>query len=153
MPSLKLSTILLVLFLVASSHAADQSDTKRAEEAVRQVLQAASDALVRQDAQTLEQIYTNDWIFINPSGSVLTKTQQLSGLASGELKYESIETDQLNIRIYQNTAVATLRSMIKGQNRGQDFSGAYRMTTVFVKNKKGWQIVSQQSTSILQRGK
>ena len=121
------------------------------EQAVRQFLNEAAAALGRNDAAALDRLYSDDWTFVNPSGAVMTKAQRLAALKSGELKYESISIDEANVRMYGNTAVATGRATVKGQNKGQDISGQYRATTVLVKKNGGWQIVAQQSTRITQQ--
>ena len=118
------------------------------QETVREFLDAANAALQREDVPAIERAYAPDWTFVNASGRVLTRAQRLSGLQSGDLKYESIGVGDLNIRIYGNAAVATMRMTLKGQNSGEDFSGQYRVTTVLVSQNGDWQIVAQHSTSI-----
>ncbi|MGH9960767.1 MAG: DUF4440 domain-containing protein [Pyrinomonadaceae bacterium] len=52
------------------------------------------------------------------------------------------------MRLYGNTAVATYRAMIKGQNKGQDIVGPLRVTVTLVKIKGRWQLVAAQATRI-----
>jgi ketosteroid isomerase-like protein len=62
---------------------------------------------------------------------------------------ESIkEEENLTVRVYQNSAVATSRVTIKGQYSGQPISGQYRSTHVWVKGPTGWQLVSNQLTAL-----
>lgn len=124
----------------------------KAEEILRgsaeQVLAQTAAALEREDADFLGSVYSEDWTFVNASGSVLTKAQRITGLRSGELKYDSVVVTDPKLREYGDTAISTSRQTMKGQNAGQDFSGQYRVTTVLVKKKGKWSIVAQQSTRI-----
>jgi uncharacterized protein (TIGR02246 family) len=121
------------------------------EQAVKQFLTENAAAVGRNDANALERIWSDDYTFVNPSGAVLTKAQRLAELRSGTLKYQSVTPDEMNVRTYGNTAVATSRATIKGQNKGQDMSGQYRVTSVLMKKDGGWQIVAQQSNRIAQQ--
>ncbi len=56
--------------------------------------------------------------------------------------------EDLKVRVYQNTAVATGRVTIKGQYSGQPTSGQYRSTHVWVKGQTGWQLVANQLTAL-----
>jgi len=52
----------------------------------------------------------------------------------------------MNVRIYGETAVITGRSPIKV--KGQDVSGEYRFTHVWIKRSDRWQVVASQVTRI-----
>jgi len=58
------------------------------------------------------------------------------------------EEENIAVRVYQNSAVATSRVTIKGQYGGQPTSGQYRSTHVWVKGLAGWQLVSNQLTTL-----
>jgi ketosteroid isomerase-like protein len=103
--------------------------------------------LLRRDIPTLEKIWADDYIFVNASGDVLTKAQRLANAKSGATTLDSInEEENITVRVYQNSAVATSRVTIKGQYAGQPTSGQYRSTHVWVKGPTGWQLVSNQLT-------
>jgi ketosteroid isomerase-like protein len=86
---------------------------------------------------------------VNASGDVLTKAQRLANVKSGATTLDSIkEEEEIIVRVYQNSAVATSRVTIKGQYGGQSTSGQYRSTHVWVKGSTGWQLVSNQLTTL-----
>ncbi len=119
------------------------------EQAVRNVLDEAGAALARNDTAALDRIYADDWTFVSPFGALVTKEQRLAALRSGNLKYESVTRDEMNVRMYGKTAVALQTS--KAQSGGQDASGQYRVTMVLVKKNGRWQIVAQQATRVPQQ--
>jgi len=123
------------------------------EESLRKVENEFAAAYGRNDAETLDRLWAADYTFVNPAGQVLTKTQRLAMLRSGELKIEAYTRDDESIRIYGDTAVVTYRSTVKAQRNGIDISSQRRVITVLVKNGGRWQAVAQQSTGIKTDGK
>ncbi|MGH9904664.1 MAG: nuclear transport factor 2 family protein, partial [Pyrinomonadaceae bacterium] len=118
------------------------------EQTIRQLLDELYAALGKNDTVALDRIYADDYTLVNELGAVTTKGPRLAAMKSGELKYESVSFDEANIRLYGNTAVATYRAMIKGQNKGQDIVGPLRVTVTLVKIKGRWQLVAAQATRI-----
>jgi len=148
------SILLTVAILIAASSLAvsqtvsNKNKRSRGEQNVQTVLDEAGAALARNDAAALERIYADDWTFVSPFGALVTKEQRLAALRSGNLKYESVSRDEMNIRIYGNTAVAVALQTSKAQSGGQDVSGQYRVTIVLAKKGGRWQIVAQQATRV-----
>jgi len=118
------------------------------EQAVRQLLNEASAALSRNDTAALDRIYADSYTLTNENGVVLTKAPRLAAIKSGELKFESVVFDDVNIRLYGNTAVATFRVTSKAQFKGQEAGGQFRGTSTYVKMKGRWQLVAAQTTRI-----
>jgi ketosteroid isomerase-like protein len=146
--------LIVAMLVAASSFVLSQPTYSRAnqkgndEQAVRQVFDEVSAALERADTAALDRIYADDYTLVNESGVVTTKAPRLAALKSGELKYESVAFDEVNIRMYGNTAVLTYRVTSKGQSKGQAIGGQFRATSTYVKIKGRWQLVAAQVTSI-----
>jgi ketosteroid isomerase-like protein len=50
------------------------------------------------------------------------------------------------VRLYGNTAIVTARALVKGTELGEEFSGPYRFTRVWVRRNGKWVTVSYQAT-------
>ena len=125
------------------------STDKKSEQEIRQMIQKYHSALLQRDIPTLEKIWADDYVFVNGAGDVLTKAQRLANLKSGQTAFESINDEEdITVRVYENSAVATSRLTIKGQYSGQPSSGQYRSSHVWVKGPGGWQLVSHQLTAL-----
>jgi ketosteroid isomerase-like protein len=118
------------------------------EQAVRQLLDEIAAALSRNDTAALDRSYADSYTLVNESGELTTKAPRIAAIKSGELKYESVGFDEVNVRLYGDTTVATYRVTSKGQLKGQDFSGQFRATSTYVKTKGRWQLVAAQVTRI-----
>ncbi len=133
----------------AFGEAQQESTDKKSEQEVRQMIENYRTALVQRDIPALEKIWADDYVFVNASGEVVTKAQRLANVESGATKLESINKEEnITVRVYQNSAVATSRVAIKGKYSGHSVSGQYRSTHVWVKGPEGWQLVSNQLTAL-----
>ncbi len=103
-------------------------------------------AVTSNDADALDRLLADDWIIVEPDGSFIDKARFLGVIKSGALSHESMESTDLRVRIYGNTAVVTGLTAIKGKFMGQDFTACERATDIFVKHTDRWQCVFTQLT-------
>lgn len=118
------------------------------EQELTRLIAKYTEALQRKDMTTLENIWADDFTFINPSGDLLSKAQRMENVRSGATKFDSIDTSAQKIRAYGDVAVATGLVTIKGQYSGQEGSGQYRITHAWVKRDGRWQMVALQMTRV-----
>jgi len=103
-------------------------------------------AVAGNDADALDGLLANDWIIVEPDGSIIDKARFLGVIRSGALSHESMESTDLRVRLYGNTAVVTALTTTKGKFMGQDFASCERATDIFVKQTDRWQCVFTQLT-------
>ena len=106
----------------------------------------AREASLRRDAEFSQRTLAEDYVAITPLGQVTTKQDTLSARKSGQLRYDTINVSDMVVRVYGDTAVVTARADVKGHQLGEDFSGPYRYTRVWVRRTRHWQAVSYQAT-------
>lgn len=155
--------IIAVLTIAASSLAFGQRKDKKTattgtassnvEQTLRQLDRDLMDTAVRNDTTLFERIATDDYTSTNPIGMVSTKAQAVAGVK--DFKFESLNTDDVMVRVYGDAAILTGRAMVKGQvktpvNPQQDISGQYRYIRVFVKQQGQWRLAAFQITQIAQ---
>ena len=109
---------------------------------LRQLDQERIQAQIGADAAALDRLYAEDFIGIGPSGTVRTKAQVIADFTSGSLRFQSITTDDVQWRVYGDTAVETGRSTMIGQDRGKAVPRDNRFTRVWVKRQGRWQLVA-----------
>ena len=142
-------SVALLSFAFGQSATQTDSENSKSEQEVRQAIEKYRTALLQRDVAALEKIWADDYVFVNASGEVLTKAQRLANAKSGATKLDSInENENITVRVYQNSAVATSRVTLKGKYGGHSVSGQYRSTHVWVKGLEGWQLVSNQLTAL-----
>ena len=134
---------------------AEGKGTKVASASVEQELikleNGWSEAMVKKDLAFLDRILANEFTETDAEGTVWTKAQELAVLTSGEFKCTSAVADDMQVRVYGDTAVATGRNTNKAQLKGKDISGQHRWTDTWIKRDGRWQCVATQATRIVEK--
>ena len=105
-----------------------------------------TDAAIQVDSAALESGVSDDYLFINNQGRMMSKGEHIAALKSGEIKYDSLSDEDVKVRAYGDTAVLTARITAQGSSNGQSISGRFLVTRVYVKRDGRWIIVSGQAT-------
>ena len=125
-----------------SLDSADQATIREIVDMERQ----AKEASLHRDPDFSQRTLAEDYVAITPLGQVTTKQDTVSARKSGQLRYDTIDVSDMVVRVYGDTAVVTARADVKGHQLGEDFSGPYRYTRVWVRRTGHWQAVSYQAT-------
>src|SRR5204863_250833 len=130
-------------------HSVSRERSRSVEQAIRKVDDARIQAQIHADAAVLDRIYAEDFIGIGPSGTVRAKPQVISDFTSGDLKFTSITTDDVQVRVYGNTAVEIGRSTMDGHDKGKAVPRDNRFTRVWIKQRGRWRLVSNHYSSLI----
>ena len=141
-----LVTAILGLSLTAIALGQEQRAVRQqpsgVEQAIKQLDKERIQAQIGADPVALDRIYADDFIGVGPSGTVRTKAQVISDFTSGSLKFQSITTDEVQVRVYDNTAVETGLSTMIGQDKGKAVPRDTRFTRVWVRQQGRWRLVA-----------
>src|ERR1700688_286316 len=121
------------------------------EEVIRKLDNERIQVQIHADATALDRIYAADFVGVGPSGRVRTKPQVILDFTSGDSKFQSITTDDVQVRVYGNAAVETGRSIMKGQDKGQAVPRDTRFTRVWVRQEGRWRLVANHYSSVTTR--
>jgi len=129
--------LLTPVWAQAQSHQAKDDKTK---EEIQKLFSDLNDAVAKRDRARLEQLYADEFQFIRPSGGVITKVMQVSGIMSNDpLASVPIPAPALeNLMVYGDTVVA--RHTVRGT----------AVTSIFVKKDGRWQLLQAQGTRLAQ---
>jgi ketosteroid isomerase-like protein len=104
-------------------------------------------AVVSNDADAIGKFLPDDWVIIDPDGGFIDRTRFLSVIKSGQLSHELMESEDVKVRNYGDSAVLTALTRTKAKFMGQEFTTQERATDVFVKRDGRWQCVFSQLTT------
>jgi ketosteroid isomerase-like protein len=105
-------------------------------------------AIIKRDAAAFGKIFADDAVLATPDGTLQTKAQLLADVKAGDLVIETSTISDMSVKVFGDAAVATYITNDKGKYKGQDITGRYRWTDVFVRRGGAWQIVAGQGTPI-----
>jgi len=104
------------------------------------------DAAVSKDNTVFERVASDHYVFVNPGGRI----QERGAPADGP-NLESIQTENVMVRVDGDTAVLTGKAMVKGKfANGTDISGPYTYMRVFAKQKGQWRVAAVSIVPIMQ---
>jgi ketosteroid isomerase-like protein len=125
---------------------------------VRQLEELARDwasAELRGDTAFLEHTLAGDFVGVGPRGFTLTKEQWIARHEAGNLKYESLRLDEVEVRHYGDAAVMVCRQTAEGvyedENGRYDIHEQFRATLIFVKQQGRWLLAGLHLSPILGR--
>ncbi|MCG3160273.1 MAG: hypothetical protein JMDDDDMK_01342 [Acidobacteria bacterium] len=124
----------------------DQAGGDQAQEELLRLEKEFTQAIVKNDAPAIGRFVADDWVIIDPDGGVIDRTRFLDVIKSGALTHSMMESEDLRVRIYGDTATVTGLTTAKGKFMGQEFTTQERSTDVFVKRNGRWQCVLTQLT-------
>jgi ketosteroid isomerase-like protein len=125
-------------------------------EAAAEVLaaeQAWTDAHRRGDVAAIARLMADDYVKIQPDGTVVDKAASLAAYVPEERQWELAEGDEYDIRVYGDVAVVIGRWRARGVNHGVRFDYAARFLSVYVRHAGRWQMAAEQSTEIREPAK
>jgi hypothetical protein len=150
--------VVVVLAMAVSSVAQGQGVSKKAsgkdERSRQELMQLERDigrANVARDYAFFERVEADEFVFTDSGGAVTTKKEDLESVrtpANPDSRLISYDVDELKVMLYGKTAVVWGRSMLKGINKGQEWTGQSRFTDVFVWRDNRWQIAAGHSSRI-----
>ena len=106
-------------------------------------------AMIDRDFQTLQDLLSDDLVYVHSTAVAESKTQYLAGVANGLYEYERIESKDVNIRIHHETAVATGQVEMSVGAAGEPKSLIRLLfTLLWVKQAGRWRLLLRQATRI-----
>jgi ketosteroid isomerase-like protein len=98
-------------------------------------------SMVENDADAIGQYMADEWTIVGSDGSVGDKATFLDLVKSGALSHDLMESHDIRVRIYGDTAVVTSRGVSGGKYQGQPFREVERVSCVFVRQEGRWMCV------------
>lgn len=136
--------LLLSVSLFVFSYGFSQQDTT----AVLNALVKMRTALVAKDSVSLKKLLHPSMRFGHSNGWVQTYTEVFRDMSSRFLVYEKMETLSTEIFIEGSYAHVKEKVMVEGKFDGKNFSASLFVLHLWVKTKKGWQLLSRQSAKL-----
>jgi Domain of unknown function (DUF4440) len=101
-------------------------------------------AFLQGTMELFDRIWIDGFIFTFPFGQFANKEREIASIKSGTLVLDSLSTENIEVKVYGNTAVMAGRFTMKGRHKDRDISGQYSYTNVYWKRgqEECWQIVA-----------
>jgi ketosteroid isomerase-like protein len=150
------------LFGTSSARAQDEQQQNESREARERREKAAHAEMARQELVNLEKetvhailngntaffnrVYSDDFLASTPSGQILDKSTYIKAVQQAPVKYTVFLATDINVRIYEDTAVVTSMWTSHGVLEGRAVDRQWRVTHVYVTTSQGWRAVLSHET-------
>jgi hypothetical protein len=151
---------LLIVFLLVSVSLLKPQTTARprhnARPSTQQIGKEVEDlerqlriAYLKGDAGWLEEHLSEAYTEIDGEGKLVTRAQLIQAFKTSDVAYDTMNLSEGSAKIFNaDTVLLTQKEDLAGGLHGENFSGKYRCTRVWVKENGFWQLASSQLTPI-----
>lgn len=140
---MKILPIVSALVLILATSVVGQTSKKdrdaKVEQELRRLVLQWDTALVKNDVASLDRILADEFSFVGGNN----KAQYLASFkpATPDSFVESAVSTEIQVQVYDNTAVLTGLDTIKGKSKGQPYLAKWLYLDVWVLRDGRWQCV------------
>ena len=115
------------------------------EEAIMMHMLGLKTALIQKDSVSLSKLLSDDVSYGHSNGLLQTRAQLIRDVVSAVQDYKSIDPSDLQIRIYDKTAIVTMKSDVSLLMQGKPMNISMNVLLVWVWKDNDWKLVARQS--------
>ena len=142
------SVIALAFLFVSGPISADSLHFKNVTNTITDLERSWVAAIVMRDTTTLDRILAPEFNGTSPTGMTYTKEMAIADIKAGRYVVDRMDLDEISVNVYGNTAVAFTSQRENSKSGGEDCSGHYFYTDVWVKKDGRWQVVASHGSRI-----
>lgn len=128
----------------------DMRDPSDDEREIRELEELTHEAFLRGDGASLDRVLAEAFISTGSDGTIATKAEYIADNTHG-LTFESIVTDDLQIRLFGEAAVTLGRVTMKGTSGDAPFDATYGFTATYARLDGRWQLVAEHVNLLQER--
>ena len=105
-------------------------------------------AIAQRDNRRVTDLLADDWILVSGAGKVKTKADILAEIAQPDLEFQEIETRDVMVRVWGDTAVVTGTLHQRYRLRGKQTEVTLRYSDTWARAGDSWLQVSGHATRL-----
>ncbi len=99
-------------------------------------------AMLQSDVRSLDMLLSEDLIFTNHLGQVISRADDLEGHNNGDFKISNISLSDFKNELLDHVAIISVKAEISGLYKGTPSNGTFRFTRVWLKRNNVLQVVA-----------
>lgn len=139
---------LIVIFLLISTNVKAQKDDSATEKYVVQLHLRKFEWLINKQMDSLKNLLDDRVKYIHSNGWTESKDEIIADLQTGKLNYAKVNVTESTCRVYKGAAIVNGKGVFNVVMDGKPLEIQLYYTEVYVKKKKGWQLVSRHANRL-----
>jgi ketosteroid isomerase-like protein len=108
-------------------------------------------AIVKKDVTAIDRLLAAGFVGTSPTAHTYGKDVALADLKSGLYAVKSMNLDEVSANVYGNTAIAFTSQQEESTYGGEDTSGHYHFTNVWIRDNGQWRVIASHGSRYGQR--
>lgn len=151
MKAIKVSLVLLVIFLMA--HAQETSKAEADKARVLTLENAWNEAEKHNDANAVDALLAPTFAYTDSDGAFMNKEQFLASINTSGYHPEQIVNENMSAQAYDHAVIVSGAYREKGTQKGKPYTRHGRFTDTWVEQNGKWLCASSQETLIKEPAK
>jgi len=105
-------------------------------------------AMISSDIEALNQLLSNDLVFTNHMGQLLSKSDDITAHKQGDFKISTLSLSEQIIKAVGKVVIVSAHAKIVGSYKGELTSGNFRFTRVWEKFDSKWQVLAGHASTV-----
>ena len=105
-------------------------------------------SLIGKDSIALSSLLADDVTYGHTNGLIQTKAQLIRDVVSGVQDYKIIEPSDMNIRVFDHTAIVDMKSAVKMIFNNNPLEFNMYVTLVWIRKDGDWKLEARQSVKL-----
>ncbi len=135
------------IFIILIFQSCNQKETLTREE-VLAAIQRFDEGWKNKNAKTVDSVLSPSYIYFTQSGGVFDRKNIVHTAGSADYKIDTVQRQQIDIKIEGNTAVVNTLWKAKGSYFGTAFNDIQRCSITIIKNNGKVEILSEHCTPV-----
>jgi hypothetical protein len=138
----------IVLFVLLTLKGTAQSGYSPEQMQVWMKMLSLKNSLIAKDSVTLSNLLADDVTYGHSNGLNQTKAQLIRDVVSGVQDYKRIEAEDINVRIFERTAIVNMRSWVNMIYNNNPLDLTMNITLVWIQKDGEWKLEARQSVKL-----
>jgi hypothetical protein len=106
----------------------------------------AARAIQTNSGTFFRRVYSDDFSGSLSHGQIVNKALFIDAVQTADVKYDSFNASDINVRIFKDAAIATCLWSARGVFKQERFTSQMRVMHVYLNGPRGWHVIAGQVT-------
>jgi len=139
---------LIAVFVLITLKGIAQTGSSPEQMQVMMKMLSLKNSLIAKDSVTLSGLLADDVTYGHTNGMIQTKAQLIRDVVSGMQDYKSIDPSDMNIRVFDHTAIVNMKSAVKMMFNNNLLELNMYVTLVWIEKGGEWKLEARQSVKL-----